>query len=241
MSSAPLVQRLLWPAGIALCAGVVLPLVVFGGTSLLTSIAVVIGLWVCASALLDPLRKLVQRSAPRLTRAQLGMCLAHFGVGIFILGATVASAYNLELDMTARPGDRLEAGGYEFIFRGLRTVEGANFVADEGEFELRDGGDLVAVLSPQKRVYRVQQSPMTEAAIDSNLARDVFVALGEPLGDNAWSLRIQVKPLIGFLWLGSALMVLGGLLAITDRRYREAVREARVIAKAPAQPAQGTI
>jgi cytochrome c-type biogenesis protein CcmF len=241
MSSAPLVQRLLWPAGIALCAGVVLPLVVFGGTSLLTSIAVVIGLWVCASALLDPLRKLVQRSAPRLTRAQLGMCLAHFGVGIFILGATVASAYNLELDMTARPGDRLEAGGYEFIFRGLRTVEGANFVADEGEFELRDGGDLVAVLSPQKRVYRVQQSPMTEAAIDSNLARDVFVALGEPLGDNAWSLRIQVKPLIGFLWLGSALMVLGGLLAITDRRYREAVREARVIAKAPAQPAQGTV
>jgi cytochrome c-type biogenesis protein CcmF len=155
------------------------------------------------------------------------MCLAHFGVGIFMLGATVVSAYNLELDTSARPGDRLEAGGYEFVFRGLRTVNGANFVADEGELELRKGGELLAVLTPQKRVYRVQQSPMTEAAIDSNLARDIFVALGEPLGDNAWSLRIQVKPLIGFMWLGSALMALGGLLTISDRRYRLVRQEQR--------------
>ena len=72
------------------------------------------------------------------------------------------------------------------------------------------------MLTPQIRIYQVQQQPMTEAAIDSNVLRDVFVALGEPLGDNAWSVRLRVKPLIGLLWLGSGLMALGGLVAITD-------------------------
>jgi cytochrome c-type biogenesis protein CcmF len=164
------------------------------------------------------------------------MYLAHFGVGVFMLGATVASAYNLELDISARPGDTVEAGGYEFVFKGMRKVDGPNFVADEGEFELRKSGALVAVLNPQIREYQVQREPMTEAAIDTNVLRDVFVALGEPLGDDAWSLRLQVKPLIGFLWLGSGLMVLGGLIAVTDRRYRVAARETQQVA---AQPATG--
>jgi cytochrome c-type biogenesis protein CcmF len=162
------------------------------------------------------------------------MYLAHFGVGVFMLGATIASAYNLERDVSARPGDTVEAGGYEFVFNSMRKVEGANFVADEGEFELRRDGDLISMLTPQIRVYSVQQQPMTEAAIDTNVARDVFVALGEPLGDDAWSLRLQVKPLIGFLWLGSGLMVLGGLVAVTDRRYRVAVRETQRVAARPA-------
>ena len=153
-----------------------------------------------------------------------------------MLGATVASAYKVELDVSARPGDTVTAGGYEFVFKDVRKLEGPNFVADEGEFELRDEGTLVAVLTPQIRTYQVQTEPMTEAAIDTNVVRDVFVALGEPLGDNAWSLRLQVKPLIGFLWLGSGLMVLGGLFAITDRRYRVAVRQTQ---QAAAQPATG--
>jgi cytochrome c-type biogenesis protein CcmF len=79
----------------------------------------------------------------------------------------------------------------------------------------------VTTLAPQKRVYRVQQNPMTEAAIDSNPTRDVFLALGDPLGGDAWSLRVQVKPMISFLWFGSGFMALGGILAITDRRYRQ--------------------
>jgi len=238
MSVPPLLYRLRWLAAIAAVAGVGLPLAVFGAASVLTMAAVAIGIWVCASALLDPVRKLISRTGAPLTRAHLGMCLAHFGVGIFMLGATVVSSYNFELDTSARPGDRIEAGGYEFVFRGLRTVNGANFVADEGELEMRKNGELVAVLTPQKRVYRVQQSPMTEAAINTNLARDIFVALGEPLGDNAWSLRIQVKPLIGFLWLGSALMALGGLLTLTDRRYR-LVRQEQAATNTAAQSTIG--
>jgi cytochrome c-type biogenesis protein CcmF len=239
MPGSVLVRRLRWLAVGAVLAAVVLPLVVFGTASALTMLALAIALWVCASSLLDPLRRLIYRTGAPLTRGQVGMCLAHFGVGIFMLGATVASAYNLELDVSAKPGDRLEAGGYEFTFVGTRRVEGPNFVADEGEFELRDDGELLAVLRPQIRVYQVQTSPMTEAAIDLGLARHVFVALGEPLGADAWSLRIQVKPFISFLWLGSGLMALGGLVAVTDRRYRLAARQAEQGGRAGPQPATG--
>ena len=231
-----LLRRLRWPALAAVVVGIAAPLILFGTASVLTVLAVSIALWVCASSLLDPLRRLVFRTGAPLTRGQVGMYLAHFGVGVFMLGATVASAYKVELDVSARPGDTVTAGGYEFVFKDIRRLEGPNFVADEGEFELRDEGTLVAVLTPQIRTYQVQREPMTEAAIDTNVVRDVFVALGEPLGDNAWSLRLQVKPLIGFLWLGSGLMVLGGLFAITDRRYRAAVRQTQ---QATAQPATG--
>jgi len=222
-----LLRRLRWPAVGALVVGVAAPFAIFGAASALTLLAVTIAVWVCASSLLDPVRRLVLRTGAPLTRAQMGMCLAHFGVGVFMLGATVASAYNLEFDVSAKPGDRVEAGGYEFVFRSVRSVQGPNFTADEGEFELLANGKSLGILKPQIRLYQVQRSPMTEAAIDTNVLRDVFLALGEPLGADAWSLRIQVKPLIGFLWLGSGLMALGGLVAITDRRYRVATREAR--------------
>jgi cytochrome c-type biogenesis protein CcmF len=187
--------------------------------------------------LLDPLRKWIGRAGAPLTRAQWGMCVAHFGVGVFIIGATVASAYNIERDVAARPGDTVQVGDYEVVFRSLRSVEGANFTAEEGEFDLRKHDEQVAALRSQQRVYRVQQTPMTEAAIDSRFTRDVFVALGEPLGDNAWSVRLRVKPLILFLWLGSSLMALGGLVALTDRRYRVAARRTE---PAAAHAAAGT-
>jgi cytochrome c-type biogenesis protein CcmF len=232
MSADTLLQRLKWPAVAAVAAGVILPFVFFRTASVLAIVSITIGIWVCVSSMLDPARKLILRTGAPLTRGHFGMCLAHFGVGVFILGATVASAYNLEVDVSAKPGDTVKAGNYEFVFRGMKRVQGPNFVADEGEFELRRGGKLVTVLTPQKRVYRVQQNPMTEAAINTNPTRDVFLALGDPLGDNAWSLRIQVKPMISFLWFGSAIMALGGILAITDRRYRQLRQKPAVRAEA---------
>ncbi|HLF11808.1 MAG TPA: heme lyase CcmF/NrfE family subunit, partial [Gammaproteobacteria bacterium] len=235
-SGSSLLRRLMWPAAIALISGIALPFMIFGDASVMTVVGVTIGLWVCVTSLLDPVVRLIRRSGPQLTRAHWGMCVAHFGVGVFILGATVATAYNLEIDVAARPGDRLEAGGYEFIFRGLREFEGPNFIADEAEFELRDDGQLIAVLTPQTRIYRVQTAPMTEAAIDVRMGRDVFVALGQPLGDNAWSVRIQVKPLIRFVWFGCLIMALGGGLTLTDRRYRAGAREGEPVARGAAAP-----
>jgi len=228
-AGAALRSRLTWPAGAALVLGIALPLIVFGRASVLTVIGVIAGLWVCGAALLDPLRRLRHpERGTRLTRAQWGMVLAHFGVGMFILGATVTSSYNVEVDRTASPGDRWETAGYEVVFRDLRNVVGPNFQAVEGEFELRRNGQLVTVLAPQKRVYRVQQSPMTEAAIDGALHRDVFLALGDSVGGGAWSIRFQVKPLIRFIWLGAIVMAFGGLVAVTDRRYRVADKRVKV-------------
>ena len=232
MSGATLLGRLKWPAVAAVAAGAILPFVFFRSSSVLTAIAVATGIWVCLSSMLDPARKLVLRTGAPLTRGHFGMCLAHFGVGVFILGATMASAYKIEADVSAKPGETVKVGSYEFVFRGMKEVQGPNFVAQEGDFELRRGGKLVTLLAPQKRVYRVQQNPMTEAAIDSNPVRDVFVALGEPLGNDAWSLRIQVKPMISFLWFGSGFMALGGILAITDRRYRQLRQKQAVPAQA---------
>jgi cytochrome c-type biogenesis protein CcmF len=234
MPAEALVRRLRVPAVAALGVGIVAPFVFFETTSVLTVLAISIALWVCASSLLDPVRRLVYRTGAPLTRGQIGMYLAHFGVGVFMLGATVTSAYNFERDFSARPGDTIEAGGYEFVFNDIRRVQGPNFVADEGEFEVRRNGELIGTLRPQIRTYQVQGSAMTEAAIDANFLRDVFVALGEPLGEGAWSVRLRVKPLIAFLWLGSGLMALGGIVAITDRRYRAVARQAQQVGARPA-------
>ena len=173
------------------------------------------------SSLIDPVSRWLDSRAVRLTRAQLGMFLAHLGVGLFIIGASVTSAFNIETDRAVRVGEQWEVAGFEIEFLGMRTIEGPNFVADEGEFELRRDGEFLATLRPQKRIYRVQTSPMTEAAIDGRMMRDVFVALGEPLGDGAWSVRVQYKPMIRFIWYGCVIMSIGGLLAATDRRYRQ--------------------
>jgi cytochrome c-type biogenesis protein CcmF len=126
-------------------------------------------------------------------------------------------------------GQSANVAGYDFRLTDLRTVEGPNYVAREADVVITDaGGRVITVLHPQKRVYRVQQQPMTEAGIDVSWRRDLFVALGEDLGNGVWSLRLQYKPLIRYLWLGSLCMALGGLVAATDRRYRIALARERV-------------
>jgi cytochrome c-type biogenesis protein CcmF len=217
----PLQRRALWPAVFAVVLGITLPLLIFGQASLLSIVGVSAGLWVCLSTLTG----FVHRSGTRLEivlprRSQLGMLIAHFGLGLFALGASVTSSFGVELDTSARAGDRWTVMGYDFRFLGTQQVSGPNFEAEEAAIEVSRGGELLTVLRPQKRIYRVQQNAMTEAAIDSALHRDIFVALGNSLGSGAWSLRVQVKPMISFLWLGALTMALGGGVAVSDRRYR---------------------
>ena len=222
MRGETLIRKLAVAAGFAVVIGAVIPWVAFGSASSLTMVGVMVGLWVVVSALFDPVRRLVSSSSSSMpfSLAQWGMTLAHLGVGVFILGATITSSYTIETDRSARPGDRWELFGYEFVFRNVRNFDGVNYRATEGEFEIRRNGSLVTVMTPQKRTYLVQQNPMTEAAIDSGWTRHLFIALGDPLGDGAWSLRIQYKPLIRFVWLGPLIMAFGGLLAASDPRYR---------------------
>jgi cytochrome c-type biogenesis protein CcmF len=150
-----------------------------------------------------------------------GMTLAHLGIAVFVIGITFTSIYSVERDVRMSPGDKLDMSGYIFEFHGVKQTEGPNYLAEQGFLTVTHEGRVVAELEPQKRVYRVQTMPMTEAAIDAGLFRDLFVAIGEPLGkDGAWSLRVYYKSFIRWIWLGAIFMAMGGLIASCDKRYR---------------------
>ena len=158
-------------------------------------------------------------SAPR---SILGMTVAHFGVGVFIIGVTMVNTFSIEKDIRLAPGERFQLGGYEIEFDGVRNATGPNYESRMGDFKIIVNGVVHAVLHPEKRTYLVQREPMTEAAIDAGFTRDLFIALGEPLdAQGAWAVRVYLKPFIRWIWLGAILMGLGGLLAATDRRYRQ--------------------
>ena len=150
-----------------------------------------------------------------------GMTLAHLGIAVFVIGITFTSVYSIERDVRLAPEETLDLFGYVFQFHGVKSTEGPNYRAEQGYLTVSHDGATVAELSPQKRVYRVQTMPMTEAAIDAGVFRDLFVALGEPLGEQgAWSLRVYYKAFIRWIWMGGVFMALGGLIAASDRRYR---------------------
>lgn len=153
-------------------------------------------------------------------RSFYGMLIAHAGMAMLILGITVVSLYDKEKDVSIRPGESYTINNYQFEFKRIREVTGPNYTSYMGEFEVRRKDRVVANLFPEKRIYNIQTMPMTEAGIAPGLFRDVYVSMGESLGDNAWAVRLYYKPMVRFIWLGSIFMALGGLLSITDRRYR---------------------
>ena len=150
-----------------------------------------------------------------------GMTLAHLGIAVFVTGITLTSIYSVEKDVRMAPDETIDMSGYIFEFKGVTETTGPNYMAQQAFVTVSHEGKEVAKLEPQKRVYQVQTMPMTEAAIDAGLFRDLFVAIGEPLGDQgAWSLRIYYKAFIRWIWLGAVFMAAGGLCAAFDRRYR---------------------
>jgi cytochrome c-type biogenesis protein CcmF len=217
-------RRTLIALGIgAAMLAVLVPLLAYGHASVLSFAGFAAGFWVIASSLIEPVARL--RRGQKLSAGMLGMCIAHLGVGVFVLGVTGVEANRIEKDLSLRPGESAQIDAYEFRFVGTRDVAGPNYEAVEGEFVVTRDGEQVTVLHPQKRVYRVQRNPMTEAGIDGHWNRDLFVALGEPLGDDAWSMRLQYKPMVRFIWFGALIIGLGGLTGIFDRRYRARATE----------------
>jgi cytochrome c-type biogenesis protein CcmF len=160
-------------------------------------------------------------------RSYFGMVLAHLGMAIAIVGVTFVSTFDVEKDVRVSPGQRIEVAGHTFLFEGVSEQPGPNYSASQGTLRVFKDGAQIALLKPEKRIYLVQTKPMTEAAIDVGLTRDLYVSLGEPLGGGDWSLRIYYKPFVRWIWLGGIFMVLGGVLAISDRRYRMKLRRQR--------------
>ena len=156
----------------------------------------------------------------RSSRSWFGMVLAHLGVGVFIVGVTMVKGYEVETDVKMAVGDGVTVGTHRFVFQGVEETTGPNFVAVRARIEVqREGGERFT-MAPEKRLYKVQQMPMTEAAIDVGLTRDLYVSLGEPIDEKTWTVRIYLKPFVDWIWGGALLMALGGLLAASDRRYR---------------------
>ena len=161
------------------------------------------------------------------------MFWAHLGFAACIVGVVATSQYSIEHDLKMSPGEAETLAGYEFRFIEVAPVRGPNFVADEARFEVYRDGKKIAYLAPQKRRYLAGGSIMTEAAIDPSLFRDLYAAMGEPIGDQgAWAIRLHYKPMVRWMWLGAIFMGLGGFITAMDKRYRSQRSRA-------ARPAEG--
>ncbi len=231
-----LVKRLWIALAISLSGGVLTALPFLTG-SLSAGLAVALSLWL-ATTLFSGLRQRLKNKsglaglprdlAGRGGRGYYGMWLAHIGIAIFVVGATFVTQFDIEKDVRMSPGQSIELSGYRFQFDGVQPHTGPNYRSQLGIVRVFKGEDEIAVLKPEKRTYLVQTKPMTEAGIDAGFWRDIYVSLGEPLGQGDWSLRLYYKPLVRWIWLGGLLIAAGGLLAASDPRYRNPLRRRSV-------------
>ncbi|MGQ8364638.1 heme lyase CcmF/NrfE family subunit [Glaciecola sp. 1036] len=159
-------------------------------------------------------------SLKKLTPSHWGMVLGHVGFAVSLIGITLVSNYELERDLKVDPGDKVTIADYEIHFSGVKAIQGPNYDADRGIFDVYKNGQFVDHLEPEKRLYRVQQMPMTEAGIHTTLTRDLFIAMGEPLDNGAWAIRLYYKPFVVWIWGGAFIMSIGGVLSMSDKRYR---------------------
>ncbi len=214
-----LIKRLRWLAVVSVIAAIAIPLLVFAQSTVLVVLGTAAAVWVLLSSLSEVWLRYRANGTIRMPLAKTGMLLAHIGVALTVAGVTYTSAYSDERDVALKVGESYELGSYTFVLQAVNQVEGPNYTAQEAVMTLQQKGKDVTELRPQKRLYRVQKSPMTESDIHARLHRDIYVAIGEDLGGGSYSFRLQVKPMVRFIWLGALIMALGGLLALLDRRY----------------------
>ncbi len=217
-----LARRLALALVVALAVGAVLPFA-YGAWTPLVALGFLLAVWVAAAVVFQTWERLKKGKPPR---SFWGMQCAHLGIAVFVAGVTAVQGYQEEKDVRMGPGDTVSVGGYGFRFIDVRQVDGPNYTAARGSIELSRDGRVLKTLYPEKRSYFSSSMPMTEAAIDAGLLRDVYVSLGEPLEAGAWAVRVYYKPLVDWIWGGCLLMALGGLLAASDRRYRLARKAA---------------
>jgi len=211
-------RKAIIPLAVALVIAILLPLLFAPEQHWLTFIGLMSASWVALTALLWLLNS--NTSPFKLPLSTWGAVIAHLGMAVVVTGITLTSMYSHEKDVRLAPGEFYEIGDYQFKFIGVKEVRRDNYIAYQGLVEASEAGKHLVLLHPEKRTYSQSSMPMTEAAIDAGLFRDLFVALGEPLGSGSWSLRIYHKPFVRWIWMGALIMSFGGLLAALDKRYR---------------------
>ncbi len=224
-------STLIQALAISLLLGSVAVWVFNAGWNWIVFIALSLCLWVAWITLSETLKKIASAKAGflagirRLSRSYWGMVVAHLGLVVTIAGITMTSAYDVERDVRMAAGDIVDIGPYQFAFKGIKDVQGPNFQSTQATVLISHDGHQVATLQPEKRRYMVRRDMMTEAAIDPGFTRDLYVALGEPLPDGSWAVRVYYKPFMRWVWGGGVVMALGGFLALSDRRYRLKVKQ----------------
>lgn len=235
------VLRALTPAFVLAIALMGLVWAMQTGRSLMGPIGVFLGTWMVAGAATDLISRTGQKRdlkrLIRLPRADWGKAVAHSGLGITMLGIAGLLAWQQEDIRVAQIGEPFDVGGYQIVLNDVREVKGPNYFSTMGDVEVSRDGREIALLNPEKRTYPVAGMPTTEAAIDYRFMRDVYVVIGDPQDDGGWVMRVYIKPLVNWIWAGCLVMALGGVLSLTDRRYRVAAG-ARKAASVPGVPAE---
>ena len=226
-----LARLLRWAFVVAALVGALAPLL-GGAWKPMVALSLLLAVWIVLTAGLNVVQRVQATRAGgsfgaalgRQPRSFFGMHLAHVGIAVFVVGVALVNGYQTEKDVKMAPGDTVSVGGYSFRFNGVNAQRGPNYQALVGDVDLLRDGRVLRQLKPEKRNYFASSMPMTEAAIDSGLLRDVYVSLGEPIDrarpDGEWAVRVYHKPFVGWIWGGCLIMALGGLLAASDRRYR---------------------
>jgi len=215
------VLKRLWIAALlAVLAAVLIP-VVMGEFTWLASLGFLLAFWIIGSGIQQVFR---QFKTGKPTRSFIGMQFSHLGIAIFVIGITMVGAYQEERDVKMSSGDTVSVGGYQIQMQGISAVAGPNYQATRGTFEVSRKGKLETILYPEKRNYVASTMPMTEAAINAGLTRDIYVSLGEALPDQSWAVRVYYKPFVDWIWGGCLLMAIGGMIAMSDKRYRTKLR-----------------
>ncbi|HEX8495169.1 MAG TPA: heme lyase CcmF/NrfE family subunit [Pyrinomonadaceae bacterium] len=233
-----LAVRLRWAFAISVVTAVLLPFVL-GGWKVMVSLGLLLAAWIITTVMLNLWSRIrgtagggsILSKLGAQPRSYYGMELAHLGVAVFIIGVTLVTGYEERKDVRMNVGDTATVGGYVFRFKGERDIVGPNYQAARAEIEVSRNGEALRTMFPEKRFYTASQQAMTEADIDTGVFRDLYVSLGEPVSGGAWSVSIFYKPFVDWIWSGAVLMALGGVLAVSDRRYRVEARERRRAAK----------
>ncbi len=220
-----LALRLRWALAISAITAIVLPLLL-GNLTPMIGLGLFLAFWVFASTAQLVYQRLRQSEAGFVasvaasSRSWWGMVIAHLGIAVFVLGVTVVKGFESEIAVKMHPGDVAHLAGYDFRFDGVESRDGPNYTANHGQIHVSKNGVLRTVLEPEKRLYTVTNMPMSEAGISPHLIHDLYASLGEPLDGGAWSVRIYHKPMVEWIWFGCLMMAFGGLLAMSDKRYR---------------------
>ena len=236
-------MRPLWPVAILAVALAGLAYALHTGESAIGPMGVVLGVWVLGGTLVDLWRRTGRGSGrigrlARMARADWGKAVAHGGLGITIFAIAGLTAWEQEDIRVARIGEPFEVGAFSLKLTDVSREQGPNYFTTKGRVEVTRNGAPEAVMFPEKRDYPVAKMPTTEAAIDYRVTRDLYVVLGDQQADGSWTMRTYIKPLANWIWMGTIVMAIGGLLSLSDRRYRVAAGAAKSVKPSHGVPAE---